>query len=75
VSTLDQVDDIFTKGHTADRFCFLHDKLKVAPPISLRGGVKGIPENQQQLQIKAPTSLFKNHAKTDGDSSNHLDSL
>jgi hypothetical protein len=38
VSTLDQVADIFTKGHTADRFCFLRDKLKDAPPISFPGG-------------------------------------
>jgi hypothetical protein len=36
LSTLDQVADIFTKGLTADRFCFLCDKLPVVPPIRLR---------------------------------------
>jgi hypothetical protein len=41
LSTLDQVADIFTKGHTAARFCYLRDKLMVVPPMSLRGGVKG----------------------------------
>jgi len=44
ISTLEQLADIFTKGHTAARFSFLRDKLMVLPPISLRGGVKG--ENQ-----------------------------
>jgi hypothetical protein len=44
ISTLEQLADIFTKGHTAARFSFLHDKLMDLPPISLRGGVKG--ENQ-----------------------------
>jgi len=40
LSTLEQVADIFTKGHSADRFCYLRDKLRVVPPLSLRGGVK-----------------------------------
>jgi hypothetical protein len=40
LSTLDQVADIFTKGHIAARFCYLRDKLMVVPPMSLRGCVK-----------------------------------
>jgi hypothetical protein len=41
ISTLDQIADLFTKGHTAVRFCLLRDKLRVAPPpFSLQGGVK-----------------------------------
>jgi hypothetical protein len=36
-----QPADIFTKGHTADRFCFLRDKLSVLDlPASLRGNDK-----------------------------------
>jgi len=35
IPTLDQLVDIFKKGHTAARFCFLRDKLMVLPPISL----------------------------------------
>lgn len=36
-----QLADIFTKGHTADRFCFLRAKQFVCyPPSSLRGGVR-----------------------------------
>jgi hypothetical protein len=38
LSTLDQVVDIFTKGQTTARFCYLRDKLMVVPPMSLRGG-------------------------------------
>ncbi len=40
LSTIDQVADLFTKGLTAERFCLLHDKLLVVPPISLQSGVK-----------------------------------
>jgi len=36
LSTIEQVADIFTKGHTADRFCYVRDKLRVVPPLSLR---------------------------------------
>jgi hypothetical protein len=46
LSTLEQVADIFTKGHTAARFCFLRNKLMVLPPMSLQGGVKSEPEGQ-----------------------------
>jgi len=60
ISTLDQIVDIFTKGLAADRFCFLHDKLPVVPPISLRGGVKDIslslPEPPTQILAAAITS-------------------
>jgi len=35
ISTLEQITDIFTKGHTAARFSFLRTKLMVLPPISL----------------------------------------
>jgi len=45
VSTIDQLADIFTKGHSADQLCFLRAKLKVIPPLNLRGGVE---ENQNQ---------------------------
>lgn len=40
ISTLDQVADIFTKGHTFDRFYFLRDKLPVVPPSVCRGVLK-----------------------------------
>ena len=41
VPTSLQPADIFTKGHTADRFCFLRDKLSVTDlPASLRGNDK-----------------------------------
>ena len=37
ISTSIQPADIFTKGHTADRFCFLRDKLAICDlPTSLR---------------------------------------
>jgi hypothetical protein len=36
-----QPADIFTKGHMADRFCYLRDKLSVTDiPASLRGNDK-----------------------------------
>jgi hypothetical protein len=56
LSTLEQVADIFTKGLTADQFCFLRDKLPVVPPIRLRGGVKdsSLPE-----QHSATTTTHK----------------
>jgi hypothetical protein len=41
MSTLDQMADIFTKGHIAARFCYLRDKLMVVPPMSLPGGGGG----------------------------------
>lgn len=50
LSTLDQVADIFTKGHTADQFCFLRAKLKVVPPFSLQGGVKHKSDHESDLQ-------------------------
>jgi hypothetical protein len=41
ISTLDQIADLFTKGHTTIQFCLLRDKLRVAPPpLSLQEGVK-----------------------------------
>jgi len=65
LSTLEQLADIFTKGHTADRFCFLRDKLRIVPPLSLRGGVK--EKNQDdpdgphltQLEENPPNSMPK----------------
>ena len=40
ISTSIQLEDIFTKGHTVDRFCFLHDKLAIYDlPASLRRNV------------------------------------
>jgi hypothetical protein len=50
LSTLEQLADIFTKGHTADRFCYLRDKLEVVPPLSLRGGVKDNSQTQNTNQ-------------------------
>ena len=41
VPTSLQPADIFTKGHTADRFCFLWDKLAITDlPANLRGNDK-----------------------------------
>jgi hypothetical protein len=40
ISTIEQVADIFTKGHPAARFQYLRSKLMVCSPISLLGGVK-----------------------------------
>lgn len=37
LSTLEQIADLFTKGHTVNRFCYLRDKLRVVPPLSLQG--------------------------------------
>jgi hypothetical protein len=40
-STQDQIADVFTKSHNANRFCFLRDNLCVCLlPHSLRGGVR-----------------------------------
>jgi hypothetical protein len=63
ISTLDQITDIFTKGLPADRFCFLHDKLPVVPPISLRGDVKdtSLPEPSTQTQTIAAATA---HSQT-----------
>ena len=45
INTHNQVADIFTKGHTADRFCILHDKLWVCSlPINLKESVKDIKD-------------------------------
>jgi hypothetical protein len=51
INTCNQVADIFTKGHTADHFCILRDKLLVCSlPTNLREDVKDInpvlPTNQ-----------------------------
>jgi hypothetical protein len=50
LSTFEQLADIFTKGHTVDRFCYLRDKLKVVPPLSLREGVKDNSQTQNTNQ-------------------------
>jgi len=43
INTHNQVADIFIKGHTADRFCILRDKLLVCSlPINLKESVKDI---------------------------------
>jgi hypothetical protein len=47
LSTLEQIADIFTKGHTAAQFCFLRNKLMVLPPMSLQEGVKSKPEEPE----------------------------
>jgi hypothetical protein len=40
-STQDQIADVFTKGHTANQYCFLRDKLCVCLlPHSLKGDVR-----------------------------------
>jgi len=48
LSILEQIADLFTKGHTADRFCYLRTKLRVVPPLNLRGGVKEEQDQQDQ---------------------------
>lgn len=57
ISTLDQIADIFTKGLTGSRFCFLRDKLKVCSPISLQGGVN--------IHMVKPTTSKPTAAHTD----------
>jgi hypothetical protein len=64
ISTLDQVADIFTKGLTADWFCFLRDKLPVAPPISLRGGVKDTSLPEPSTEPLAATTTPKPSIET-----------
>jgi hypothetical protein len=45
INTRNQVADIFTKSHTADRFCILGDKLLVCfLPTNLKEGVKDIKD-------------------------------
>jgi hypothetical protein len=56
LSTLDQVADIFTKGHTVARFCYLRDKLMVVPPMSLQGGVEGKATHKLHTQQQAVCS-------------------
>jgi hypothetical protein len=56
ISTIDQLADIFTKGLSADRFCFLRDKLPVVPPINLREGVKDTSLPEPQTLAAATTS-------------------
>jgi hypothetical protein len=65
LSTLEQIADLFTKGHTANRFCYLRDKLRVVPPLSLRGGVKEIQDQEQQ---STPTSNLV-HIQPENDNS------
>jgi hypothetical protein len=55
-STLDQVANIFTKGHTTARFSYLRDKVMVVPPMSLRGGVKGKATYKLHTQQQAVCS-------------------
>ena len=53
ISTSIQPEDIFTKGHTVDRFCFLHDKLAIYDfPASLRGNVSD-NDNDPSLSLMA----------------------
>jgi len=66
VPTLDQVADIFTKGHTAARFMYLRSKLMVSSPISLPGGVKPLedttpPAHEQSLH---QSSITLNHTRS-----------
>jgi hypothetical protein len=45
INTCNQVADIFTKGHTADQFSILRDKLLICSlPTNLREGVKDIKD-------------------------------
>ena len=61
LSTLEQLTDIFTKGHGIDRFCYLRDKLKVVPPLSLRGSLRGVL--RITLQPKILTNQFIHNQK------------
>jgi hypothetical protein len=48
--TFEQIADIFTKGHSTDRFCYLRDKLRVVPPLSLQGILRKSIRIMQRLQ-------------------------
>ena len=60
VPSTNQPADIFTKGHTADRFCFLRDKLAVMTiPASLRGNDK---DNVEYQQSSAETTIERDQS-------------
>jgi hypothetical protein len=50
LSILDQVADIFTKGRTTARFCFLKNKLMVLPPMSLQGMLRVKQKTNQEIK-------------------------
>ena len=57
ISTSIQPADIFTKGHTTDRFCFLHDKLAIYDlPASLRGNVSDNNNDNDHSNIQENSS-------------------
>lgn len=62
-----QLADIFTKGHTTDRFCYLHDKLSVYDLlVSLRGAIKEtsvVTTNDKDRELP-PTSSTRLHLQT-----------
>ena len=57
ISTSIPPADIFTKGHTTDRFCFLHDKLAIYDlPASLRGNVSDNNNDNDHSNIQENSS-------------------
>lgn len=65
VSTLEQLADLFTKGHTAARFCMLRDKLRVLPPpVSLQEGVKLIQAHSKTAVSSKPAVPYLQHTST-----------
>ena len=57
ISTSIQPANIFTKGHTTDRFCFLRDKLAIYDlPANLRGNVSDNNNDNDHLNIQENSS-------------------
>ena len=57
ISTSIQSADIFTKGHTTNRFCFLRDKLAIYDlPTSFRGNVNDNDNDNGHSNIQENSS-------------------
>jgi hypothetical protein len=67
LSTIDQVANVFTKSLTANRFCFLRDKLPVVPPISLQGVLRILQQTHttQSYRLTASTQISRDSRKLD----------
>jgi len=54
----DQIADVFTKSHTANRYCFLRDKLCVCLlPHSLRRGVRVLNSITTSTKLGTESSI------------------